>query len=185
MNEKQKKLKKLSKGKRSSYLKDAEYRIKNRKWLTYSSNIARRILAALADQENFNQKKLASTIKVSPQYICKVVKGKENLSLETIAKLSDALNVELITFASYRFSPSSKPEFSTVLVGLGAVAIAVNSPYPNYTELHNILSIDSDAVIIPQKSFNNDFFSKINPNIEKQFFNNENYSLIKQSSQNE
>ena len=47
------------------------------------------------------QRKLAEKMGVSPQYINKVVKGKENLTLETIAKIEDVLGITLIevTFA--------------------------------------------------------------------------------------
>lgn len=34
---------------------------------------------------------------VSPQYVNKIVKGKENLSLETIAKIEEALGISLIS----------------------------------------------------------------------------------------
>jgi transcriptional regulator with XRE-family HTH domain len=37
---------------------------------------------------------------VSPQYVSKILKGSENMTLETIAKLEDALGVNLI------FTPS-------------------------------------------------------------------------------
>jgi transcriptional regulator with XRE-family HTH domain len=49
------------------------------------------------------QKALAENIGVSPQYINKVLNGQENLSLQTIAKLSDALNIELISFPKFIF----------------------------------------------------------------------------------
>lgn len=88
--------------KRSPYLENAALRIKNRKWLSYSSNIARRILAALEDNSEMSQKSIAESLGVSTQYINKVVKGQENLSLETIAKISDAIGVELITFPIYK-----------------------------------------------------------------------------------
>jgi DNA-binding XRE family transcriptional regulator len=70
--------------------------LKSKKWLRYSSNISRRILSSLEDDANLNQIILAKQIGVSPQYISKVLKGQQNLSLETIAKLSEALKVELI-----------------------------------------------------------------------------------------
>lgn len=149
MNENQKKLKKLSKGKKSNYLKDAEYRIRNRRWLGYSSNIARRILAALEDKENSSQKKLATTINVSPQYISKVLKGHENLSLETIAKLSDSLGVELITFPQYKWNienkhiASSLNFFPVVLMGMVAA---------KYTPAaSNKLSIESESSVLLTK----------------------------------
>lgn len=98
------KLKTLSQGKVSGWHKEAQRRKKNRKWLQYSSQVARRVLAAIEGIEGMNQKKLAEQIGVSPQYISKVVKGEENLSLETIAKLSEALGVELISFPEYKDS---------------------------------------------------------------------------------
>src|SRR5439155_22632291 len=75
-----------------------------RKQLRYSSNVARMVNAAIEDSEGLNQKKLAEQIAVSPQYISKILKGEENLSLETIAKLSVALGVELISFPEYEYS---------------------------------------------------------------------------------
>ena len=87
----------------SNYLQNAKFRIENKKWLSYSSNITLRVLAAIEENEQMTQKALAEMIRVSPQYINKVLKGQENLSLETIAKLSEALNVELITFPKFLF----------------------------------------------------------------------------------
>ena len=82
---------------------NAKFRIENKKWLSYSSNITLRVLAAIEENEQMTQKALAEMIGVSPQYINKVLKGQENLSLETIAKLSEALNIELITFPKFLF----------------------------------------------------------------------------------
>jgi transcriptional regulator with XRE-family HTH domain len=99
-----KKLVSATKSGKSGWRNDAEFRIKNKKWLRYSSNIARRILATIAERSDLNQKILAEKIGVKPQYINKVVKGQENLSLETISKISDALNIELIQFPSYKYN---------------------------------------------------------------------------------
>lgn len=88
--------------KKSTLMEKVRFRKRNRKWLGYSGNIALRILAALDDNETVNQKVLAEKIGVSPQYISKVVSGNENLTLETIAKISEALGVELISFPSFK-----------------------------------------------------------------------------------
>jgi transcriptional regulator with XRE-family HTH domain len=78
---------------------------KNNPWLKeYSSQIARRILHAIGADKNMNQSKLAETLSVTPQQISKIVKGQENMTLETIYKLSKALNVELISFPEYEYS---------------------------------------------------------------------------------
>ena len=87
----------------SKYLQNAKFRIENKKWLSYSSNIALRVLAALEENENMTKETLAQMIGVSPEYMNKVLKGQENLSLETIAKLSEVLNVELITVPKFLF----------------------------------------------------------------------------------
>lgn len=106
MNQKsnKEKLAALSKGQQSNWATEAEYRRKNRKWLRYSGNIAGRVLAAIEDAEGLNQKRLAEILGVSQQRISTIVKGQENLTLEVIAKLADALGVELISFPEYKYS---------------------------------------------------------------------------------
>ena len=98
----------------SNYLQNAKFRIENKKWLSYSSNIALRVLAALEESEEMIQKSLAEKVGVSPQYINKVLKGQENLSLQTIAKLSEALNIELITFPKFLFDQPINKVFKTI-----------------------------------------------------------------------
>ena len=98
----------------SKYLQNAKFRIENKKWLSYSSNIALRVLAALEESEQMTQKTLAEMVGVSPQYINKVLKGQENLSLQTIAKLSEALNMELITFPKFLFDQPINKVFKTI-----------------------------------------------------------------------
>lgn len=100
--------------KQSNYLQNAKFRIENKKWLSYSSNIALRVLAALEESEEMTQKTLAEKVGVSPQYINKVLKGQENLSLQTIAKLSEALNMELITFPKFLFDQPINKVFKTI-----------------------------------------------------------------------
>jgi transcriptional regulator with XRE-family HTH domain len=98
----------------SNYLQNAKFRIENKKWLSYSSNIALRVLAALEESKEMTQKTLAEKVGVSPQYINKVLKGQENLSLQTIAKLSEALNMELITFPKFLFDEPINKVFKTI-----------------------------------------------------------------------
>jgi transcriptional regulator with XRE-family HTH domain len=97
------KLAKITGPESTAWREKAEFRFKNRKWLEYSSEIAVRILSAIEDREDLSQTKLAELINVTPQYISKILKGQENLTLETIAKLSEALNVELICFPHYKY----------------------------------------------------------------------------------
>lgn len=84
--------------------KVAQFRRENKSWLRYSGKIALRILSAIEDYPDMNQKRLAELADVSPQQISKIVKGEENLTLKTIAKLSEILGQELISFPSFKYN---------------------------------------------------------------------------------
>ncbi|MCF8365097.1 MAG: helix-turn-helix transcriptional regulator [Bacteroidales bacterium] len=79
----------------SQWHEDARFRMKNKKWIKRSQVIALRILSTIREN-GWNQKQLAEKIGVSPQTINKWVKGRENFTLETISKLEDALQIELL-----------------------------------------------------------------------------------------
>lgn len=85
----------------SGWLEKAKKRQENKEWLKHSQKIAVKILRTLrknkADKTGIgSQKELAEVLDVSPQQINKIVKGRENLTLETISKLEQALNISLI-----------------------------------------------------------------------------------------
>mgnify|MGYP003596753126 FL=1 len=80
---------------RSDWMQQVEYFEKNREWLDKSAEIAVRILSTLS-RLSLSQKDLAERTGVTPQYINKVVKGSENLSLETICKIEKALKISLV-----------------------------------------------------------------------------------------
>jgi transcriptional regulator with XRE-family HTH domain len=103
----------------------------------YSSQIARRVLSAINENEELNQTKLATALNISPQQVSKIVKGKENLTLETIYKLSESLNVELITFPLYSFS-SKNIELEITLSSNIYIAVFVNSIF-----ISEIIDIDN------------------------------------------
>lgn len=88
----------------SKWLEKAQQREANREWIIKSAKIAVRILREIrANKEtnNMSQKVLAEKLGVSPQYISKIVKGQENLSLDTICKIEKALGISLIEIPSY------------------------------------------------------------------------------------
>ena len=76
--------------------KDAiRFRYENKSWLRESKRIAIKVLIALMEQ-NMSQKALAEQMGVSPQYVNKLVKGKENFTLETLVKLQNSLDISLL-----------------------------------------------------------------------------------------
>ena len=74
----------------------AKWRRENREWLRMSQSIALLVLDHL-HTTGTTQKELAERMGVSPAYIAKVLKGGENLSLETICKLQESTGVELVS----------------------------------------------------------------------------------------
>jgi len=89
-----------------NWVQKVNYRKVNKKWLGYSRKIALRILAAIEDVPGMNQKKLSGLVGVSPQHVSKIIKGQENLTLQTIATFSEILNFELISFPSFKYNHS-------------------------------------------------------------------------------
>ena len=79
----------------SKWIEEAKKRKANRYWQKHSQKIAIKVLKAIREK-GIKQKQLAEMVGVSPQQINKIVKGNENLTLETIAKLENALNIALI-----------------------------------------------------------------------------------------
>lgn len=88
-----------------AWLKEAIWRQENRSWLERSAQIAFQVLESLSEQKR-TQKDLAESMGVSPQFVSKIVKGSENLTLETISKLERALNIQLIDIKGFE-SPSA------------------------------------------------------------------------------
>jgi transcriptional regulator with XRE-family HTH domain len=70
-------------------------RIKNRAMLRESQNIALKVLDKL-EQIRWSQRKLAKEMGVTPQQITKIVKGQENLTLETQIKLQSILKIPIL-----------------------------------------------------------------------------------------
>lgn len=92
----------LSGGQKSKWLENALKRKQNEQWSDRSTKIALNVLEILR-QKNISKQELARRMQVSAQYISKIVKGQENLTLETISKLEAALEVEMIEVKD--FSP--------------------------------------------------------------------------------
>lgn len=116
----------ISKEKTNTVLKNKE-RIRNRARLRESQDIALKVLNKL-DELGWSQRTLAEKLKVTPQQVSKVVRGKENLTLETQVKLQQVLDIPILAsyyekkFQAFSFDdmlnfdfnvPTYKPEVSS------------------------------------------------------------------------
>jgi len=79
---------------KSKWMQDAKWRRENRNWLKKSAKIAVKVLMRL-DELGWNQKTLAEKMGKTPQYISKLCKGHENLTLKNIAMLEEVLAISL------------------------------------------------------------------------------------------
>ena len=89
----------LTDGKVSNWHDKAEWRKRNADWLDKSAQIAVSVLEQLRIM-GMSQKELADAMGVTPQYVNKVVRGNENLTLETICKIESILGISLIEIKS-------------------------------------------------------------------------------------
>jgi transcriptional regulator with XRE-family HTH domain len=109
------KLNEVSSKESSKWLDQANWRIENEAWLDKSADIALRILRTLRSK-SITQKDLADRLGVSAQYINKIVKGKENLTLDTICKLERALEIELIAIPTFKsIDVTTQVELSSIV----------------------------------------------------------------------
>lgn len=79
----------------SKWREEAEWRRENWSWLRHSQKIAVKVLLQMK-KEGLTQKILAERMNCTQQYVSKILKGKENMSLDTLSRLEDALGISLI-----------------------------------------------------------------------------------------
>ncbi len=91
-------IEKLNKHKSSTqtrWREKVQWRQENKSWLRHSQIIAVKMLKRM-DQLGMTQQALAERLNCNKQYVSKVLKGRENLTLDTISKIEDALDLHLI-----------------------------------------------------------------------------------------
>ena len=90
------KLKKYASPTQSKWREQAEFRRENKSWLMYSLSIALATIKRM-DELGMSQATLAERMGCSQQYVSKILKGRENLSLGTISKLETSLDFSILS----------------------------------------------------------------------------------------
>ncbi|MDE6755418.1 MAG: helix-turn-helix transcriptional regulator [Muribaculaceae bacterium] len=83
----------------SKWKENAEWRIANKSWLRYSQKIAMMMLDRM-EELGLTQKSVAEKMGCSQQYISRILKGTENLSIETISKIESALGLKIMEMSA-------------------------------------------------------------------------------------
>ena len=99
----------------SRWREEAQWRRDNEYWLKYSRFITLQVLRAM-DEQSVTQMELAKRMGCTQQYVSNLLKGSSNMTLETIARLENALSIDLIksslTYVSgYGETVSSRPRY--------------------------------------------------------------------------
>ena len=99
----------------SRWREDAQWRRDNEYWLKYSRYITLQVMRAM-DEQSVTQVELAKRMGCTQQYVSNLLKGSSNMTLETIARLEKALNIDLIKSAltcvyGYGSTASSRPQY--------------------------------------------------------------------------
>lgn len=79
----------------SKWRENAQWRRDNEFWLKYARSITLRVLRSM-DEQAVTQADLANRMGCSQQYVSNLLKGSSNMTLETIARLERALNINII-----------------------------------------------------------------------------------------
>lgn len=79
----------------SKWRENAEWRMANKAWLRYSQCIAMMMLDKM-EEDGLTQTAVAEKMGCSQQYISRMLKGTENLSIETISKIESTLGIKIL-----------------------------------------------------------------------------------------
>lgn len=109
----------------------------NKKWLDNSSKVAVNVLEALGEKK-MSQKDLAKKMNVSAQQINKIVRGKQNLTFDTVGKLENALGITLMEIIDFK---------------------SVNNIKANATQIKAVQKTNTEKLAV-NNSFSNEFIKK-------------------------
>lgn len=76
-------------------VKEETVECKSKDWVCHSQAIAA-IMSNRMGELGMTQRALAEKMNCTQQYVSKVLKGRENLSLETLCKIENALSVRIL-----------------------------------------------------------------------------------------
>ncbi|MBQ9174172.1 MAG: helix-turn-helix transcriptional regulator [Bacteroidales bacterium] len=78
----------------SQWREKAEWRRANRSWLRRSQTVAMKMLDKM-DEMKWTRQAVAQKLGCSQRYVSRIVKGSENLNLEMLSKIEDALGIKV------------------------------------------------------------------------------------------
>ena len=134
----------------SQWHEDVKQRAEEKPWKRRSQAVALTVLRTLRAMK-MSQKELAEQLGVSPQLVNKWVKGKENFTFETVAKLEEALGIQLMQVKGLKKDATQ----STGYILTASIKVLEHSYEPSRTVSTEakIVSINSEPEYLPQDQF--------------------------------
>lgn len=129
----------IAKPRNEKAIKAARFRQENREWLRMSQEIAL-CLSHHLRRSSLTQKSLAEQLGVSPAYVVKLLKGNENLTLETICKIQKVTGHDIVMVAK-PYIVRTTVTF-TPLKSVGSDAISIKKFSKHQIEMTDFFPID-------------------------------------------
>ncbi|MEQ8239376.1 MAG: helix-turn-helix transcriptional regulator [Cyclobacteriaceae bacterium] len=120
----------LKNAKPSKWQERAKEREENSDWKDFCFEVSLRVYDIIKSDRTLSQKWLAEQLEVSPQYVTKLLKGKENLTIQTIMKLEGALGIKLIALAEEKtelktpLAPVNIPTYNDLIVTSNSAGVS-------------------------------------------------------------
>ena len=81
--------------KQSRFVTSAMTRLENESWLRWSRQVAVSLMEYM-ETNGINRTELAVRLGVSPQYVSRLLSGRENLSLKSLANINERLGINVL-----------------------------------------------------------------------------------------
>ena len=119
----------------SRWREDAQWRRDNEYWLKYSRFITLKVMRAM-DEQSVTQMELAKRMGCTQQYVSNLLKGSSNMTLETIARLENALNIDIVISALTYVGGygSTEPSYSHYLNDSGGAELDAGVKTSDFVE---------------------------------------------------
>ena len=137
------KLKQIARPMNDTERSQMEFRQENRDWLRLSAMFALK-LRRIMEIDGITQSELASRMGVSPAQVTKILSGKENLQLKTIAKVNAAIGRDVVDFSiDERITVKNDVDRTCILTAINSFTPACGKPYRRmYFNGSSFLNID-------------------------------------------
>jgi len=127
---------------KTNIFEEIAYRRKNRSTIRQSQDIALKVLLRL-EFLGWSKRDLAKRMQVSPQQVSKVVRGTENLTLKTIVKLQEVLEIPLLASYYENNIENLKEEVGVIQAELEEIKSKVSSFSTEVKNSESIYSFNS------------------------------------------